>query len=632
MKKYVKLSRAVVLSLTLGTSVVWGGTAFAEEPQNFIFDEIVVTATRNPVKAFEANANISVITGKEIADQHYDTLQDVLRDVPGVNILDYGRAGYNLSAGLRINGSNKVVVLVDGVRVTQANVDSFPASGYAALENIERVEVLKGSATSLYGADAKGGVINIITKKPDKNATKLSVAGGNFSREQYSFQNEGKDGKWSYSLNAKKRLEGDFEDGNGNKVPQHLDAESVGVTVNGELSDRTNLKLSYNNYQSDFTYFDGFYGGGTTKGIYDNQDFGLVLEHKFDDTASNRLAIKRLKYNQTYSSETGSPVLYQNEVNTIAFSDQFTKQLGKNLIITGVDYSKDKVDYNYVSAYGASPLKEDITTKAFFIRDEYDFDGKSKLAAGARFDDHSIAGSEWTHDFNYSYKFNENTNVYISYAKFFVAPQVNNYFGAYGNPDLQAETGHTTEFGVNHRFNERTALTAHVFKTSSKNKVDYDYGTWSYQNIADEDIKGWDLQVNHMLNDNFSFYAGYTYNDVEQVDRSGNKTVMAGGYLPKHAVNLGVNYNDEKWDIGLKARAAIDRGESAIAGKFPADNYWLVDLSINYKATKNIRPFLKINNLFDKFYAEHSAVSVSGDARWYTMPGRTILAGVEYSF
>ena len=629
------LSKSALMIALMTGNVIWGGTAVhAEEPQHFLLDEYVVTATRNPVKEFDANANISVVTSKDIERQHYETLEEALRDVSGVNILDYGRAGYNLSAGLRINGSPNIVVLVDGVRVTQANVSSFPASGFTAMENVERIEVLKGSATTLYGADAKGGVINIITKKPQENKTKLTIAGGNFGKENYALHNEGKDGKWGYSIDAKKRIESDFEDGNGNKVPQHLNANTIGMTISGELSENTDLKISYNDYKSDFMYYDEFYDGKKTKGIYNNKDYGVTLDHRFDKNTNNRLSIKKLEYKQDYSSQKTANYYvgnyrYFNNVKTLAISDQFTKIFGKNTLVTGIDYSKDNVDYVYS---GSPQLGEDVSSKGFYLRNEYAFDDKATFAAGVRYDKHSIAGSEWTPNFNFSYKFTENTNSYISYSKFFVTPAVSQYFGNYGNPNLKPETGDTIEFGINHKFDDTFAITAHVFKTQSDNKIDYDSAMGSYYNVFEQNIKGYDIQFNKIINNNLSLYVGYTYSDVKQIDAQGKTKYNEGGYLPKHAVNLGVNYTDAKWDVGLMGRAAIDRGQTAIDGKFPSNNYWIFDLGINYHATKNIKPFLKINNLFNKFYAEHSAVSATGDERWYTMPGRSILAGMEYTF
>ena len=259
--------KVVLIGLLTSTNVIWGGTVVhAEEPQQFLLDEYVVTATRTPIESFKTNANVNIISKEQIERQHYENLQDALRDVPGVQILDYGRSGYEMSSALRINGSESVVVLVDGVRVNQANVATFPATVFSALDNVEKIEVLKGTASTLYGSDAKGGVINIITKKIDGNRTKLSAAVGTASREQYKFFNEGRSDRWGYNVYANKQIMGDTKDGDGKIIPQSLNAETFGFKITNDISKKANITLSYDAYKSDFMYLDNFYGGGIFNG------------------------------------------------------------------------------------------------------------------------------------------------------------------------------------------------------------------------------------------------------------------------------------------------------------------------------------------------------------------------------
>ncbi len=150
-----KLSKGMLMTaLITGCCIGAMQTASAaEEPENFDLDEIVVTATRTPVKSFEANANVSVVTAKEIETRHYQNLREALKSVPGVTTYEYGQAGYITSDALMINGSYKVLLLVDGMRMNQGSeINMYQAFG--DMENIERIEVLHGSASSLYGADA----------------------------------------------------------------------------------------------------------------------------------------------------------------------------------------------------------------------------------------------------------------------------------------------------------------------------------------------------------------------------------------------------------------------------------------------------------------------------------------------
>ena len=162
MEKTKLLSNAILMSMLMSTNVLWGGTALAaEETPEYLLGELVVTATRTPVEEFKANANISVVTRDTIEKKHYSNVQDALRDIPGVTISGYGNTGEVYSANsLILNGSDKVVVLIDGVRAningSSSTYGKMATSELSNMDSIERIEVLKSSASTLYGADAAG--------------------------------------------------------------------------------------------------------------------------------------------------------------------------------------------------------------------------------------------------------------------------------------------------------------------------------------------------------------------------------------------------------------------------------------------------------------------------------------------
>lgn len=629
MKSMSKLRYAAVLSVLLGTSVIWGGTASAEGPQNFFLDEMVVTATRTPVKIVDANANINVITAKEIENNHYTSLEEAVRNVPGVQFLSYGLAGYSASA-FRMNGADNTVVLIDGVRANHAG-QAFQAS-YFDIGNVERIEVLKGAASALYGADAKGGVINIITKKVDGNKTKLEVSVGNFCTENYSLHNQGKDKSWSYSIDAKKYRQGDIEDGDGNKWMQDKDGNAVNLRITKDLGEGSNITVGYDYNKFDFLYENTtqYVGsnGRTNYGNVEEKAYTLQYNQKIDDNMTNTLSIRNSDYKRlSIKSKNGSA--QRNRYKTLSISDYITKNFDDihNLTV-GVDYVKDNDVVKGESTYAK------IYSKAIYAQDEWKLTDKWKLTYGARFDDHSWAGSKTTPRATLGYKFDDNTNVYFAYSEFFVAPTISNYTYGNGNPNIKPEEGKNYEIGINHKLDESTAISAHAFKRNTDNRIKYNRAESRYENALSEDAKGFDLQISKYLNKNWSVYGAYTYLHFTSPGYGDNNN----GYFPKHAINLGVTYDDEKFNANLNARASIDRGqgEGAVANMFPANNYWIVDLSANYKATKNIKVFGKVNNLFDKFYAEQSNVPYGGNAEdpydYYAMPGRSFIVGMEYSF
>lgn len=633
MKKTKLLSNAILMSMLMSTSVLWGGTALAsEEAPEFFLDKMVVTATRTPVKIVDANANINVITAKEIENNHYTSLEEAVRNVPGVQFLSYGLAGYSASA-FRMNGADNTVVLIDGVRANHAG-QAFQAS-YLNLDNVERIEVLKGSASALYGADAKGGVINIITKKVDGNQSKLTVSAGNFNTQNYALHNQGKDKSWSYSLDASKYKQGDIKDGDGNKWLQDKDGNSVNLKVTKELGEGSSISFGYDYNKFDFLYENTAqyvaWNGRTQRGNVEEKAYTMQYDQKIDDTLTNTLSIRNSDYKRlSIGSKNGSA--QRNRYKTLSISDYMTKNFDdKHLVTVGVDYTKDDDVVKSETSYSK------IYNKAIYAQDEWSMTDKWKLTYGARYDKHSWAGSKTTPRATLGYKFDDDTNMYVAWSKFFVAPTVSNYTYSLGNPNIKPETGKNLEIGINHKLDNTTQITAHAFKRNTDNRIKYhpvtEY-TGYYENALTEDAKGFDFQISKNFDKNWSVYSAYTFLHFTSPGYGDNNN----GYFPKHAINLGVSYDSDKLNANLNARASIDRGqgEGSVAKMFPSNSYWIFDLAANYQATKNIKIFGKVNNLFDKFYAEQSNIPWGGNANnpydYYAMPGRNFQVGLEYSF
>ncbi|WP_337552352.1 TonB-dependent receptor [Phascolarctobacterium succinatutens] len=211
MKVVKGLSSAVLLTLLLGSS----SAVYADETPEYMLGELVVTATRTPVEEFKANANISVVTRDTIEKNHYSNVQDALRDIPGVTISGYGNTGEVYSSNsLILNGSDKVVVLIDGVRAningSSSTYGKMATSELSNMDSIERIEVLKSSASTLYGADAAGGVINIITRKATENgvSTKLAAATGSYGKERYNLTHRGNVDGFYWDLALQKKISG----------------------------------------------------------------------------------------------------------------------------------------------------------------------------------------------------------------------------------------------------------------------------------------------------------------------------------------------------------------------------------------------------------------------------------------
>lgn len=642
-----KLGATVAAVLTFAALYPAGGQVFAAEAEStqdavseHSLDETVVTATRTPVQELKANANITVITGKDIEKRHYTDLTQALRDVPGVTVNQYAPAGYNNSTKFYINGSEHVVVLIDGVK--QNYVGGFAASLTSAMKDlsgIDRIEVLHGSASTLYGSDAKGGVINIITKKAKNAKATVEAAYGSFGKQLYSVAHEGSENGLDWRLKYQKDKSNDFKDGHGNQVPSILDADSVNVHLGKELSKASYLSFDFRSYQDSDRYqarHEMAYPAN--KGEYDHFTGNLTWDSQIDDTTKNRMSISRNKYDYDLLSfgawypPTGDP--YDFSVWTWRISDQFDKRLGDHLLTMGFDFTKDDV----MITSSSPSIDASFLNRSFYLQDQWNILPTLKLTAGMRYDNNSVFGSHTSPSVNLGYDINPMTHAYISYSEYFITPTPYELYGKspwgdHGNPNLKPESGNTQEIGVAHDFGKGLSLTASYFKRHSKNRVDYDGATSKYVNLNNEYAHGCSLQIAKRFDSHVSARLGYTNTHV---DKAEGRAENVNGYLPKHQWNIGVDYRNRAFDSSLSIRGVVDRPGRTVRGGayFPADSYWIVDLAMNYKIMKTTKVYLKINNLFNKFYAEHSGVSdnPSTAGQWWTAPGRSFVVGVEHSF
>ncbi len=621
-KRKAMLCAMVSSALLLGVP----GISQAEEQAEYSFEQVVVTATKTPVKEFEANANITVITREEIEKKHYRDLSEALRDVPGVSISNYGNGvGYEQSNSLKINGSGQIVVLIDGVRanINGSTFSTFSASGFNALDNVERIEILKGSAATLYGSDAKGGVINIITRKADGNKTILTVTGGSYSKETYSLVNQGKSGDYSWGVTVKKDILGNYTDAHGLEVPSHLNATTNTFKINKKINEASDVTLSYDQYKADYLY------SGTNLnlnrryyGTADNYNWKMIYNYRFSGNAQNQLVFFKNHNDTKYDT-------WLMNLETVGVQDQFTQKLGKNHTVTsGFDIYQDKI-IDYSDGYTAYKDKK-ITNRAIYVQDEWSITKKWKLTSGLRHDNHSLYGNHNTPSINLGYKQNDNTNYYVAYKEFFVSPNQYQLYSPYGNQNLKPETGHTVEAGINHKFDNTLTGTFHVFTRKSNDVIGFSYTDWKYHNINEETAHGWDMQLNKKLSDRFNTYVGYTHTVV---DPSASQTENVNGTIPKGYWNIGFNYQQEKYDVALQGRGIIDKpGPKAATASFPASTYWVWDMALNYKVAKDTKAFVKVNNIFNQYYAEMSNVKWGQPGEWYTSPGRNYQIGVQYQF
>ena len=253
-------------ALICGAISFVSASAYANDIQEFSLDEYVVTAARTETKLVDTPANISIVDAKTIEERHYQDVSEVLKDVPGANVMDAGTGAYENVISL--NGDTRVLVLVDGKRVGFASGTSTGAASYDMnllpdVNLIERIEILKGSGGALYGSDAVGGVVNIITKKANISYGKISVAAGSQDTCDLSAIYAIKEGKTGITVSATKNKQGyyKFKDVITNKNTRwpgqsKCENEKISLKLEQELNNDNSLIIGY-----DYSNFEGFSPG-----------------------------------------------------------------------------------------------------------------------------------------------------------------------------------------------------------------------------------------------------------------------------------------------------------------------------------------------------------------------------------
>lgn len=630
MNRKIMAASLAVLSLS--------GGAFCVEASDmpvYTLEGVVVTASRVPEKKIDSNADVSVVTAKEIEEKHYDDVSEAVKHVPGVTISSQGASSQvGMSSQIYINGSKNVVVLVDGMR-RNTNGNSLCTADIGDMVNmdsIDHIEVLKGSASTLYGSDAQGGVINIITKKAKNDGvrTTLRTSFGNESREKYSLHNEGREENVFWNVDAGKELQGKYKDGWGRRVINHLNAEHYNVKLGYDLGNDSDVVFNYEKYTSDYIRPNSGTNDTTrARGKKDNDSVSLQYKAKLNDRLTSQFSIYR---NNTHINDnyTASALwdICDMKMRTTGISDQLTYTMDRQTITGGFDWYKDEIPY-----YKGTPDVEgtSITNTAFYLQDKVDLTDRWNVTPGIRVDHHSEFGTHTSPSLSVGYKQNEKTNYYINYKSFFVAPSLYHLYSSVGNKDLDPQEGNTIEFGISHRYSDSMSGTFNVFHTHARNILTFDNAyPYRAENSGKADINGFNLSLDKQFSSHWEAGIGYSY---LHAPAQNGKNINLNGVLPESTLNVNVTYKADKFNASLDGRGVMNRyGSKGSPEMRNYANYWVWDMAANYHFTKNATLFARVNNIFDQFYTDVGSSSDPYGTWWYSAPGRNFEIGMQFTF
>lgn len=642
-----KMSKGMLMTALICGAVYLGGSpVYASELQEFSLDEYVVTAARTETKLVDTPANISVVDAQTIEERHYQDVSEVLKDVPGANVLDTGMGAFEKA--IKLNGDERVLFLIDGRRLnsdlglTNSARASVDMNQLPDISMIERIEILKGAGGALYGSEAVGGVINIITKKADKNHGKVSVGYGSMGSEDYSATYSFKKSKTGIVVSAARYTQDyykyrDYDTNTSKRWTGNSDYENnkVSLKIEHELSIKENLTIGYDYSKFKGTSFGNLHSPHSKETDLNRQTDNLYAKYSWSD-ANDNIGYLQVYHNQNeYNNyNPGSEAFYEEKTYGLDGQQEFILSEVNKMVI-GASYRKSDINASGPNSW-SNTYDESVDNLAFFINDIWEFMPSWNLNTGIRYDNHSEAGNETTFSAGLNKKFDDISHAYINWGQVFRAPTSDDLFMEdgfmHGNKNLDPESGETWTIGYATKLNEKTDFNINYFESDLKDAIKWDPidktdpdSHWTVYNIAKQEKKGMEVSVNHKINDNVNVNFSYTYLKIKQDVKDGLGLLRDPNAVP-NTYRIGLNFDDNKWSTNLYMRL----GSGASSESYLDSNYVTVDCAINYRADKNWTLYAKGYNLFNEAYAE--IAGHNGSSYNYPAQSRRFIVGAEYKF
>ena len=631
-KNYV----SVVAGLGLVQLALLNTAAHAQE-KNRALDTVVVTATRSPKKLSETGRVVTIISADQINRSQGKSLPALLNTIPGVTFSGANNAP-GISSAIYLNGAStgNTLVLIDGFPVNNAgSIDGSYDLNAFPVDQIDHIEILKGSGSTLYGSDAVAGVINIITKHPKNQGLKTSVqlSGGSYNTFKESAGVIGTLKNTGIAVNLSNKDSRGFPaatDTTGKAGFRNDDfhQRSASVNLNQHITDKFslngNLQTSYNTghlpYDAftddkNFTYKNTFLFGGlgaklllkkgtlnfniTHNGVWNNfNNQGPDNDSTHSVTKNighitNAEAVFNYNLNKYFDITSGAGYKYNSTSQYSLYEAAF--------------YHPDP-DFSRISPDTAHNSITSVYTSLFFKSDIF------HMELGGRYNHHSKYGNNFTYTINPSVLLADQFKLFATVASAFKAPTLYQLSSQYGNESLKPETTTSYEAGFDWEIIRNTlSFNSLFYKRDTKDVIYFSslssppYG--KYENGAFEHDKGFESDLTFKAN-NISASAYVTYVTGSQTNVNG---VVTNGLVrrPKNTYGVNVNYQVIKsLSVGVNYKYTGDRTDNSFDPvtfapvKVTLKHYNLVDGHVQYQACQKVQLFADLNNILDQKYTD----------------------------
>ncbi len=611
-------------------------------------NEVVVSANRTETPYYSLASSVTVINSNDIIKTQAHSVFDLLRYVPGISVMQQGGIGKLSNTFIRGANPNHVLVIVDGIEMNDASSpnNAFDFSSLSTYD-IEKIEIIRGPQSTLYGSDAIAGVISIFTKKGNDKPgfsflgeggsngfykTQLSASGKyDFINYFVSANRNGTDGiSSSNSIYGNKEKDGFINNGVTTKVG--LDLSNLGylslmykfTKAESELDQNEKLGDDPNyTYKTEEQIFSGMFQLNSFQNKWEKIFKGSLIK-RFGRTLDEYDELHPGTFSDSYNRAQRIKFEWQNNL----------KFLDHNLISIGLETETERAYTSYYSesmwgTYESVFPEQSIRTSSIYLQDQINISNSLFAAIGIRYDDNEKYGNVTTYRIAPAYFISEtSTKLKFTYGTGYKAPSLYYIFDPlFGNPELEPEKSKGWDIGFDQTLdNGKFNLGVTYFNLKFENMFGFD-SNFKTINIAEASSKG--VEISASANDllGLDISANYTYtvtkDEYEQSTDYGKNLIRR----PKHQASITINYNyNQLLNLNTQIRFIGKRDDKDFTA-FPVEritlaDYTIVNLAGSYKILDYLELTARLENLFDKKYEE---------VLYYGTLGRTFYIGVNIS-
>jgi len=602
MTKTIKLS---LLCAALSTAIV---------ADTIKLDKVIVTsATKSEQSIKDITSNVVVINAEEIEEKNYQSVPEILKSVTGISLTTSGGIGSTTSVFLRGMGNSRTLVLIDGVRYQDPSSTSGANLSHLLASDIQRIEIIKGAQSGVWGADASAGVINIITKSATKG-THLSanVEFGSFNTKKYGSSISYANDSLELKLSANKITTDSFsvQAPRGEDVDKYEDDPYENTTINlkasYKITDDIKIKASVTNVDAIKDYDRSGADDSTMKSDVNT----LLYSASYLQKAGNHnltLKYENSKFEREEIGTTWGVKNFNGETQNIELYDNFA-YIQNSFLLLGAGSSSDNVDY--ILANNSTNKKENKDSYVYFTNSNKL--SNLILTQSLRYDKYDNFDDKTTGKLGLKYNFTNKIYLSSNIGTAYNVPNIVQELNPWGavNDDLNPENAVSFDFTLAYNGLELT-----YFHQKIEDLIDwYDSDGYMgpnpaiYKNLDGESIfKGVELSYNQNISETFLLSSNYTYLIAE------DKDAKELARRPKHKLNIGLDYYPmDDLHLGLYTKYVGERYNSANKQGAQTGKYTTADFTINYAYNKYLDFYTKADNISDKYYQEVDGYATAG--------------------